>query len=301
MSEIKKEETKKFITKNNTSIHMLYCKKCMKEYHSDFFYNNRTLSSGKSPNCKKCTNDRARELKQRKRADVKSSNSEEIKQIAAGEQELETLDIEKEVIVDGKLKHFTSLFVAQSESGKTVLMMYLIKMLRKHYDMVILVSKNIQAESYDLSKFDFYTNEMYLDKVVYAIRYLQRTTNNKFNILLIVDDIKTRQKATIQDLFTNGRNSNITIMNLVQHPTMIDNHIRTNCKFIFLFNQKNPELIRGTMEKFLFKFVKTPKEAMTRLQKEEYLENWLQHNTQNYTSIVLNIKSGKIQKIKAVL
>lgn len=279
------------------------CRGCEVQKPFKEFYVNRHLSSGFSSNCKKCTNDRATELRRIRKATILSKNIDvsDPERIAPEEKQLEDLDIIKEVVVDGKLKHFTSLFVAQSESGKTVLMMYLINILRPYYDMVILVTKNLQAESYDLSKFDFSTNEVYLDKVIYAMRYIQRMTKNKFNILLIVDDIKTRQKATIQELFTNGRNSNISTMNLVQHPTMVDNHVRTNCKFIFLFNQKNPELITATTEKFLMKFVKTPIEATSKYLKELYLSEWLQKNTENYTSVVLNIKSGKIQKIKAIL
>jgi hypothetical protein len=122
---------------------------------------------------------------------------------------------------------------------------------------------------------------------------------NYFNVLLIIDDIKTRSKAVIQDLYTNGRNSNFTTWTLVQHPTMVDNHMRTNCKFIFLFHQKNPELISVTTKYFLKNFVKTPREIRTKIDKEEYLENWLQRNTENYTSVVLNIKEGVVQTVKA--
>lgn len=279
---------------------LLTCSNCETTKPETDFYKNKSRATGRMGQCADCIREMRKERTIKKKAAIKSAILEkDSTRQKLNSENLENMDITKENVIDGKIKHFSALFVAQSESGKTILMMDIIKKLRKYYDMIILVSKNIQAESYDLDKFDFYTNEMFLDKVVYAIRYLQRETHNKLNILLIVDDIKTRQKATIQELFTNGRNSNITIMNLVQHPTMVDNHIRTNCKFIFLFNQKNPELIRATTEKFLMNFVKTPELVKTHKDKLLYLENWLQKNTENYTSVVLNIKSGKIQKIKA--
>lgn len=280
------------------------CGNCDKLLPMTDFHNNKSHVTGKARNCRSCLSAQVTERRRRKKAEIIAegeTNKEIVKKISAEAEELEDLDIVKEVVIDGKLKHFTSLFVAQSESGKTVLMMYLIQLLRPYYDMVILVTKNLQAEAYDLSKFDFSTNEMYLDKVIYAIRYIQRMTKNKFNVLLIIDDIKTRQKATVQELYTNGRNSNISIMTLLQYPTMCDNIMRTNCKFIFLFNQKNPELISTTTERFLMKFVKTPIEASTKVLKEIYLSDWLQKHTANYTSVVLNIKNGTINKIKAVL
>lgn len=278
------------------------CTRCSTIKPEGQFYRNRALVRGRMGQCKSCIRLANSVRNQSKKDAIRGVINDGAKPkdpSLSPNSSLDQFDILKEVVVDGKLKHFTSLFVAQSESGKTILMMFLINKLKKYYDLIILVSKNIQAESYDLKKFDFYTNEVYLEKVVYAIRYLQRLTNNKFNILLIVDDIKTRQKLTIQELFTNGRNSNISIMNLVQHPTMIDNHMRCNCKFIFLFHQKNPELIAVTTKYFLLKFVKVPPELHSIFQKLAYLENWLQKNTEDYTSVVLNIKSGVIQKIKA--
>jgi len=278
----------------------LYCPRCGENKSEEEFYVNKSRATGRNFACKVCVNaynKMRRESTKMKRAG-KGPFVNTLKQ-EVSEKELEKFDIEKEAFVNGKLKHFTGLFVAQSESGKTTLMMYLLNRIKKYYDIVILITKNLQAEAYDLTEFDFVTNEEHLQHVIYAMRLFQRKTMNYFNVLLIIDDIKTRSKAVIQDLYTNGRNSNFTTWTLVQHPTMVDNHMRTNCKFIFLFHQKNPELISVTTKYFLKNFVKTPREIRTKIDKEEYLENWLQRNTENYTSVVLNIKEGVVQTVKA--
>jgi hypothetical protein len=274
------------------------CHTCLEEKDLSRFTKNRNRSDGFEKICKDCTNLRYRQLRAARKEKMLLEMSESMNRPKLNS-ELSPFDIVKEVIVDGKPKHFTSLFVAQSESGKTILMMDIIEKIREHYDFVILISKNLQAESYDLKKFDFATNDRNLESVIMAIRYLQRNTLNKFHFLVVIDDIKTRGKVIIQDLFTNGRNSNISTMNLVQHPTMVDNHMRTNCKFIFLFNQKNPELIKATINKFLVNFVATPHDVIAKRAKEDYLETWLQNNTKDYHSIVLNIKEGVVQKTKA--
>lgn len=278
------------------------CRRCDIPKKPSEFHKNRAMVRGHHSICKDCANAAIRTRKAGKKKLLEKTVNvilEDDKPVASLETSLEDFDIEKENVVDGKLKHFTALFVAQSESGKTTLMMHLIKKIRKHYDLIILVTKNLQAEAYDLTKFDFYTNDVYLERVIHSLRYFQKSTNNMFNILLIIDDVKTRSKLAIQELYTNGRNSNITTWTLVQHPTMVDNHMRTNCKFIFLFNQKNPELIAVTTKYFLKNFVKVPKELRSRYDAEIYLEKWLQKNTENYYSVVLNIKSGVIQKVKA--
>jgi len=275
------------------------CHDCLEIKEISKFTKNRHKSLGIEKSCKECNNKKGRLKRQARKEKMLLELESSTNRPKLSSTELTEFDIEKEVIEDGKIKHFTSLFVAQSESGKTILMMYLIDKIREHYDFVILISKNLQAESYDLSKFDFVTNDRNLESVIMAIRYLQRKSFNKFNFLLVIDDIKTRGKVVIQDLFTNGRNSNISTLNLVQHPTMVDNHMRTNCKFIFLFNQRNPELIRATISRFLINFVFTPYNITSKRDKETYLETWLQNNTKDYTSIVLNIKSGVVQKVKA--
>lgn len=274
------------------------CHTCLEIKDISKFQKNKHKSMGFEKTCKECTNKRYRQLRAIRKEQMLNDLDESTNRPKLNS-ELTPFDIQKEVIIDGKIKHFTSLFVAQSESGKTILMMHLIDKIREHYDFVILISKNLQADSYDLSKFDFSTNDRNLESVIMAIRYLQRKTLNKFNFLIVVDDIKTRGKVVIQDLFTNGRNSNISTMNLVQHPTMIDNHMRTNCKFIFLFNQRNPELIKATISRFLINFIATPQSVISKRAREDYLETWLQNNTKDYTSIVLNIKDGVVQKVKA--
>lgn len=275
------------------------CRVCKKDKTIENFEKHKHTATGYLKTCKQCAGERKHKKLIRQRFIERQLTGKGSEKTVLGIDELAQFDIEKEIMCNGKIKHFTSLFVAQSESGKTVLMMHLLKKLRDHYDIFILISKNIQAEAYDLSKFHFYTNESNLQKVIYACRYLQRLSNNKLNLLIVVDDIRTRSRAAVQDLFTNGRNSNISTMNLVQHPTMVDNHIRTNCKFIFLFHQKNPELIQATTKKFLNNFVKIPPEYDTRIMRQDFLENWLQTQTKDFTSVVLNIKSGLIQKIRA--
>lgn len=277
------------------------CPKCQEVKDNNEYYKNRILWDGLARICKKCVKEERGDLKERRR-----KNIEKIKNKVFGDQDLENLpefDFKNEIIRDGKPYHFSGLFIAQSRSGKTTLLKHLLKDIKPYYDIIIMITESIQADIYNTDLFDFITtsNKQQYKKLINAVRMFQRETKNSLNFLVIFDDFCNPNDAKIRDLYTNGRNSNISVFQLVQDVTMTKNHCRLNSLYVFLFNQKNAVAVERTTHHFLLNFIKTPSELKSKAEKTDYLINWVQRQTQNYNSVVLNIDKGQVMKVKATI
>ena len=156
---------------------------------------------------------------------------------------------------------------------------------------------------YDDEVFDLVTTgeDKQYKKIIKTIRLFQTRTNNKLKWLIIFDDFSKPRCPTMRDLYTNGRNSSISVIHLIQDVCMAMNQCRFNSLFIFLFHQKNPQLVKRTVEHFLLDFVPVPDNVRTKHDKMTFLVNWMQNQSLNYTSIVLNVDQGRIMKVKAQL
>lgn len=214
---------------------------------------------------------------------------------------LEEFQIEKEIMRNGKLFHFSAIYCAQSRSGKTTNLVFQLNKIRKFYDVIIMISESMHADIYKNFKFDLLTSGSRgnYQKIIKFVRKFQKLTNNKFNFLIVLDDFSRKQCKVIRDLYSNGRNSAISIVHCVQSVTMLNNHCRYNALYVFLFNQKNAEAIERVYTYWLRNFVKAPCEIKTQWEKKKFVMNWFLKESKNFTSIVLNIDAGKIMKSKA--
>ena len=272
------------------------CGRCKKIKNSESFHKNSRSKDGLQSRCKMC-----RSITKKSK---KVARTEQIKKIAPNSQDLENLkefDMQSEVVRNKKVHHFSALYIAQSRSGKSTNLLYQIKKIRKNYDIIIMVSDSVHAAIYRNFKFDLLTNG-HNNKCVKIIRFLrkfQKHTNNKFNVLLILDDFAKRSCKYIRDLFTNARNSNISIIQSVQDNTMVSNHSRYNTLYVFLFNNKNSQAIDRTYTFWLKSFIKPPSNLKTEYEKREWTINYFLKNTRNYQAMVLNIDKGLVMRSKA--
>lgn len=271
------------------------CPRCLQilPATAEFFYRNSSMKSGFQYSCKKCMK-KAREIKKKLRREVieKQKKSDQI-----DIDNLKEFDITKEIIRNGKLFHFSAVYVAKSRSGKSTNLIYQLKKIREYYDIIIMVTESIQAPIYNNFSFDLLTtgDDNQYKKIINMIRSFQKKTGNSLNFLIVFDDFSSARCKVLRNLYTNARNSNISVVSLVQDTTMVSNHVRYNTLYAFLFNQKNPEAIERLYNFFLKSYVPVPKELRTGYEKKDFILNWFAKSAPMYKPIVLNYDQTSIQ------
>lgn len=283
-------------------VRKLKCKKCLEMLPETDFHINRYLARGRKTKCKPCLKDevskrRARKKEEREKIIKRSENQDY--------ENLEEFDIRKEIwrkdekTGKDKLFHFSAIYQAQSRSGKSTNLMYQLSKIRDLYDIIILITESPQAGIYKGNLIDFVTTGKNYKKIIQVVRFFQRKTENYLNFMIILDDFAKRNDKILRNMFTNARNSKISVIHSVQSSTMVNNQARYNTLYVFLFNQKNPEAVSRTINFWLYNFIVIPKEITRKMDKLDYLESWFKRQTENYTAMVLNIDAGRVQKSKA--
>jgi hypothetical protein len=280
----------------------LKCKKCMEMLPTSSFHRNNYLARGYKSKCKECLKEEKRLRKERK----KKERDGIIKKVTPQDYEkLEDFKIRDEIwrkdekTGKHKLFHFSAIYQAQSRSGKSTNMMYQLKQIRDLYDIIILITESPQAGIYKGKIFDFVTTGKNYKKIIQIVRFFQRKSDNYLNFMIILDDFAKRNDKILRNMFTNARNSKISVIHSVQSSTMVNNQARYNTLYVFLFNQKNSEAILRTVNFWLFNFITVPNEIKTKKDKMDYLISWFKRKTENYTSMVLNIDKGLVMQSKA--
>ena len=287
------------------NIRILKCNKCFEQLPETDFHINRYLARGRKIICKSCLK---KEIQKRKLNKNTKKNTKKNIKIATSQNldSLEEFDIRKEIwrkdekTGKHKLFHFSAIYQAQSRSGKSTNMLYQLSKIKDLYDIIILITESSQANIYKNGNLITYiTTGKYYKKIIQLIRFFQRKTDNYLNFMIILDDFAKRQDILLRNLFTNARNSKISVIHSVQSSTMVNNQARYNTLYVFLFNQKNSEAIFRTINFWLYNFIETPSELKSKGDKIDFLKNWFLNQTQNYTSMVLNIDKGLVMKSKA--
>lgn len=291
MSELIKKDIKK-----------LKCKKCLEMLPETDFHINRFLARGRKSKCKICLKDEKKKREKRKKEEregiIKKSDNQDY-------ENLQDFDIRKEIWRKNektgkhKLFHFSAIYQAQSRSGKSTNLMFQLSKIRDLYDIIILITESPQAGIYKGKLIDFVTTGKNYKNIIQVVRFFQRNTDNYLNFLIILDDFAKRNDKILRNMFTNARNSKISVIHSVQSSTMVNNQARYNTLYVFLFNQKNSEAVIRTINFWLYNFIAVPKEIKTKRDKIDYLISWFKRQTENYTSMVLNIDKGIVMKSKA--
>jgi hypothetical protein len=219
---------------------------------------------------------------------------------------LPTLDIDKSISPNGKLKHTTMIFSSISRSGKSTLINFLLKKIKHRYDIIILISQNSHNDIY--GEDDIYDVKINKDhkKLIKQIRYFQKKTKNKLNFMIVFDDYtsnRIKYDTTLTNLFVNGRNANISVIFSAQEFTMIAKVVRLNSRFVFVLKQNNPQSNMRATQQFIYGFVEPPPYIKLKMYKMEWCRKFLLAHTQDYNAICLdmdNIKSG-VYNIKATV
>lgn len=195
--------------------------------------------------------------------------------------------------------------LASSRSGKTTLLYHIIEKIIDYYDVILFFSSNSRSKIYQ----NFKSKKILMingfdDRIVYAMHHLNQESNNRFNFLVVMDDIiDIKHTQVVNNLFSIYRNANFSTVHSVQYMKYMAKDARAQCHKILLGNQNNIEEIKETCETFLYGFQELmdciPQELHTKSEKMAWIISWYQYNTQDYKFIVVDNLNKKLSYIKS--
>ena len=154
----------------------------------------------------------------------------------------------------------TALFVGSSKSGKTTFLIDYINALNETISMlykkpiIVVFSQTLSVDGgiYNRLPKDTILIDHYEDKIIKTIEKVQKKTNKKYPVILILDDIiDKKNNSTLSKMFNIYRNLNIYSIVLLQRLKMFDKSNRSNVNYVFLLRQNTNEGINDVIEVFL--------------------------------------------------
>lgn len=201
-------------------------------------------------------------------------------------------------VLKDKQEAIAMIIAGSRGSGKTTLINYLYPKLIDFYDIVIFFSFSLHNGIYDSiqePKFDKFHSGL-----IEEIFYFQKKTKNTFSIMIVLDDCmdnEIKNADPLNQLFTRGRNSNISVIFSVQYMSMVKNLSRSNSTFIFFGKSNTPANREVLSEQYLLPIVKVDKSIKTKSKKLDYLDKYIQHHTKDHNFIVIDYLNGDNEEI----
>lgn len=139
--------------------------------------------------------------------------------------------------------NFMCVIYSPSQGGKTTLLRALLWQIRKHYDYIIIMSKNGLEE--DLN-YMCYKNHYFEDYNPSFLKFIynenikrNQKTGKFFKYLIVLDDQINyphfHEDVTLKSIFTEWRHKGFSCILLVQFATSIAPHVRSNANEAILF------------------------------------------------------------------
>lgn len=194
----------------------------------------------------------------------------------------------------------TTVIMASSKSGKSYLMMELIK---KYYynprkTISVLFSTNPQIAHYkkcDERLLRYTGFDEYAEKIIKTAHYINRKCDNKYSFMFAFDDILSAKNNRIfNDMILTYRNSNISSITCLQYPYMLSKQNRSNVNNVLLGYFLTDECITEVIKIFLTGFFKSM--GLSRISDMIMKYRMI---TENHHFILINIGKNEIRVIKA--
>jgi len=156
---------------------------------------------------------------------------------------------------------FTMILNAKSNSGKSTFIRHLYnEYLKTKYDLVFLFTDNEVNKLYDfVDEKSIYNGNHYC--IIKTLFYIQKKTKNRYRILIIFDDyiakLKLKSCKMIINLFSRGRNSNISTIYSTQYINLLNKACRLNTNYSFILNATQPSNNYILFKEYLEQYNKT--------------------------------------------
>lgn len=153
---------------------------------------------------------------------------------------------------DSRTGGISILLVGATRSGKTTLTKHLLhKVFKEHIQ--LLMSPNIHAPIYrDLDK-NVMTCSDFKPEIIQECYQINRKTDNHYDFLVILDDIVNKKfDKDLLKLFTTHRNANISAIQSIQSPILLNSAMRGNINIVMLGYMNSDESCEKVIRMFCY-------------------------------------------------
>ena len=150
----------------------------------------------------------------------------------------------------------TFLLLGSSKAGKTNLLKYIYDTYYKSEKNFIsfLFAENVHDRTYNSVNNKVIKTHIFNPTIIKVIHKLQRGSKNKYNFLVMFDDIvqeSAKNNETVKKLITSYRNAKISSIISVQAPKMVSRTNRGNLNYVTFHAFRNDEHIEDAIDMFL--------------------------------------------------
>lgn len=153
---------------------------------------------------------------------------------------------------DSRTGGISILLVGSTRSGKTTLTKHLLhKTFKEHIQ--LLMSPNIHAPVYrDLDK-NVITCADFKPEVIQECYQINRKTDNHYDFLVILDDVVNKKfDKDLLKLFTTHRNANVSAIQSIQSPILLNSAMRGNINIVMLGYMNSDESCEKVIRMFCY-------------------------------------------------
>jgi GTPase SAR1 family protein len=142
------------------------------------------------------------------------------------------------------------LMIGSTRSGKTTILKHLVN---KYFDkhLGVLMSPNIHAPVYEGFKMPECVE--YLPEVIQEMYKINKDTKNHYPFLVVLDDIVTKKfDKELLKLFTVHRNANLSAIQCIQSPILLNSAMRGNINVVLLGYMNSDESCEKCIRMFCY-------------------------------------------------
>lgn len=192
---------------------------------------------------------------------------------------------------------FAIALCASRRSGKTTLLKHLLHKYVK-YDKLILIGASINNGIYagieTKFRYEKYNND-YVKEIMKIQRGIMRGGKKPPHVVFVLDDcVNVKYMSTLTDIFLTGRNSNVSIFFCAQNSTLLSTDHRNNLDALIVLKEHTSTEIDSLVTKFFMGNLKAiGLKAKNNAEESRIWRDFIEENTGDYNSIVLNYKTDK--------
>ena len=137
----------------------------------------------------------------------------------------------------------------------------------------------------------------YKQQLIDAIRRINAREDTPYNILVIMDDTNSRKEkfnAGIQEIYTNGRHSNISICYCTQSTTLIDRNWKGNSDFIFIWDVRATAAREYIVDTLLAGILKDKDFDSKRHEREFYMKLLKKITDEPHQALVVDMRNREL-------